>query len=128
MNRASHVGKGRRAYASGLAAEALACAAVERDGWTIVGRRLRTPAGEVDAVAEKAGMIAFLEVKSRASLAMAAAALSLSQRRRLLAAAEILLVANPGWGQAGVRFDVVLVDPAGQVRRIVDAFRDDGEA
>ncbi len=79
-------------------------------------------------MAEKAGMIAFLEVKSRASLAMAAAALSLSQRRRLLAAAEILLVANPGWGQAGVRFDVVLVDPAGQVRRIVDAFRDDGEA
>ena len=38
-------------------------------------------------------------------------------------AAAILLAANPGWGRAGVRFDVLLVDAAGAVRRIADAFR-----
>jgi len=41
----------------------------------------------------------------------------------LLAAAEIALAANPGWGRAGIRFDVLLVDRAGRVRRIADAFR-----
>jgi Holliday junction resolvase-like predicted endonuclease len=41
----------------------------------------------------------------------------------LLAAAEIALAAHPGWGAAGIRFDVLLVDGAGRVRRIADAFR-----
>jgi putative endonuclease len=64
-----------------------------------------------------------LEVKSRPTLALAAAALSPRQQARLLGAAAILLAANPHWGRAGVRFDVLLVDAAGAVRRIADAFR-----
>jgi putative endonuclease len=120
------IARGSRAHASGLDAEALACAALVRDGWTVLGRRLRTAAGEVDAVAEKDGLVAFLEVKHRPSMAGAAYALSARQRARLLGAAEILLAENPGWGQAGVRFDVILVDAAGLVRRIADAFRLEG--
>ncbi|OJY65268.1 MAG: endonuclease [Rhodospirillales bacterium 70-18] len=117
---------GRRAHAGGLAAEAAACDALAREGWTVLARRARTPAGEVDAVAERDGLVAFIEVKRRATLAGAAQALAPRQRARLLAAAEILLAANPGWGQAGVRFDLLLVDAAGAVRRIADAFRDEG--
>ncbi len=116
-------GRGRRAQISGLDAEAAACAALVADGWTVLGRRLRTAAGEVDAVVEKAGVLAFIEVKRRASLAEAAASLSARQRRRLLEAGSILLAENPGWGAAGVRFDVIVVDSAGMLRRIADAFR-----
>ena len=101
----------------------MACAALLGDGWAVLGRRLRTAAGEIDIAAEKAGLLAIVEVKSRPRLAEAAASLSTRQRARLLAAAEILLAENPGWGQAGVRFDVMLVDAAGCVRRIADAFR-----
>lgn len=115
--------RGQRAYAVGVGAEDAACAALERDGWTVLGRRLRTPAGEVDAVAEKHGLLAIIEVKARPTLADAAWSLSPRQRARLLAAAEILLAEHPDWGKAGVRFDVLLVDAAGAVRRIVDAFR-----
>ena len=120
--------RGSRAYALGVDAEDAACAALARDGWTVLGRRLRTPAGEVDAVAEKEGLLAFIEVKARPSLSGAAWSLSARQRARLLAAAEILLAEHPewasaGWGRAGVRFDVLLVDAAGAVRRIADAFR-----
>ena len=115
--------RGKRAQAGGIDAESLACAALVRDGWTVLGRRLRTAAGEVDAVVERDGLLAFVEVKSRPTLADAAAALSKRQRARLLVAAEILLGENPAWGRAGVRFDVLLVDPAGTVRRIIDAFR-----
>lgn len=68
-------------------------------------------------------MLALVEVKSRPTLAMAAGALAGAQRTRLMAAAEIILAENPGWGRAGTRFDVILVDRAGQVRRVADAFR-----
>ncbi|WP_428485912.1 YraN family protein [Rhodopila sp.] len=115
--------RGPTAYATGLAAEDTACAALRTDGWTILGRRLRTAAGEVDAVAEKAGLLALIEVKHRKSLAEAAAALTARQRSRLLGACDIILAKHPDWGTNGVRFDVLLVDPAGQVRRITDAFR-----
>ena len=115
--------RGRLAQSRGLAAEQTACAALERDGWTVLARRLRTSAGEIDVVAERDGLLAIVEVKARASLAEAAASLGPRQRHRLAAAAEQLLAEHPGWGCAGVRFDVILVDAAGQVRRIVDAFR-----
>jgi putative endonuclease len=114
---------GRRAQAQSLDAEAVACAALVAEGWTVHAQRVRTPAGEMDVVAERDGLLAFIEVKRRPSLAEAAAALSVRQRARLLGAGEILLAANPGWGSAGVRFDVLLVDDAGRVRRIADAFR-----
>ena len=114
---------GLRAQAQGVGAEALACAALEADGWRILARRARTAAGEVDAVAERDGILAFVEVKRRPTLAEAAASLGARQRARLLAAADILLAANADWGRAGVRFDVLVVDDAGQVRRIADAFR-----
>jgi putative endonuclease len=118
--------RGRSNQAGGLSAEAAAAAALTAEGWTILARRLRTAAGEIDLVAERDGLLAIVEVKRRARLADAAWALGPRQRARLIAAAEILLAENPGWGAAGVRFDVILVDAAGTVRRIADAFRIEG--
>ena len=109
--------------AIGVAAEQRACQALAADGWAILGRRVRTKAGEIDAIAEKAGLLAFVEVKARPTLAMAAAALGTRQQMRLMKAAEIVMGDHPEWGQAGVRFDVMLVDGQSRVRRVVDAFR-----
>jgi putative endonuclease len=97
--------------------------ALERDGWRILARRLRTPAGEIDIIAEKNGLLAIVEVKARPRLAEAAACLSLRQQERLIAATDIVLAENPEWGPEGVRFDLLMVDGAGVVRRIIDAFR-----
>jgi len=115
--------RGRAAHASGLAAEDAACAALCADGWTILARRVRTKAGEVDAVAEKAGILAIIEVKARPTLATAAVAVSFRQQTRLLDASEIILGEHPDWGVNGVRFDILVVDATGRVRRISDAFR-----
>ncbi len=109
--------------ALGVAAEQSACLALAKDGWEILGRRVRTKAGEIDAIAEKAGLLAFVEVKARPTLAMAAAALGTKQQMRLMKAAEIVMGEHPDWGQAGVRFDVILVDGQSRVRRVIDAFR-----
>ena len=115
--------RGRQSQRRGLAAEDAACAALERDGWVVRARRLRTPAGEIDVLAERAGLLALVEVKARRNLALAAASVGVAQRMRLLAAAAIVLADHPDWGVAGVRFDVMMVDQAGCVRRIIDAFR-----
>jgi len=98
-------------------------AALVAEGWQVLARRLRTAAGELDLIAERAGLLAFIEVKRRPTLADAAAALGPRQRARLLAAAEIVLGEHPDWGRAGARFDVLLVDGQGRVRRVADAFR-----
>ena len=115
--------RGRAAERRGRAAESRAERALVRDGWEVLARRLRTAAGEIDMVAERDGLAAIIEVKARPTLSQAAESLGTRQRARLLGAAEIALADNPGWGRAGVRFDVLLVDAAGQVRRVADAFR-----
>ena len=117
------MGRTGTAHARGLTAEDRACSALSADGWTIHARRLRTKAGEIDIVAERDGLLAIVEVKFRRNLTAAAEALTPRQRDRLLAATDLVLADNPDWGANGVRFDVILVDAAGTVRRIADAFR-----
>lgn len=114
---------GTRAQRRGITAESAASAALEQDGWTIRARRLQTGVGEIDIVADKNGLLAIIEVKSRKTLSDAAYALSARQRARLIAAAEALLALHPDWGATGVRFDVIVVDGDGKIRRISDAFR-----
>jgi putative endonuclease len=115
--------RGGRAQVLGLQAEDAAVAALAAEGWQVLARRARTPAGELDLVAEREGLLAFIEVKARPSLAEAAFALGPRQQARLLAAAECWLAERPGHGAAGVRFDVLLVAADHSVRRIADAFR-----
>ncbi|MBL6454459.1 YraN family protein [Belnapia sp. T6] len=123
MSEAGRRLRGGRAESAGRAGEAAAEAALAREGWTVLARRCRTLAGELDLIAEREGLLAFIEVKARPSLAEAAFALGPRQRARLLAAAECWLAENPGAGAAGIRFDLLVVAADGTVRRIADAFR-----
>jgi len=109
--------------ARGRQAEAAAEAALAQDGFATLARRVRTGAGEIDLVVERAGLLVFVEVKARATLTDAAFALGPRQQGRLMAAAEAWMAANPSLGAEGVRFDVLLVDGQGRVRRVADAFR-----
>ncbi len=74
-------------------------------------------------MAERGGLLAFVEVKARPSLREAAFALTPRQQARLQAGAEIWMAQNLGHGVAGVRFDVILVAADGTARRLADAFR-----
>jgi len=115
--------RGVRADRTGRDAEATARRLLAAEGWEILAERIRTPAGELDLVAERSGLLAFIEVKARPSFRDAAFALSARQQARLQAAAEAWMAQNPGRGAAGVRFDVILVAGDGAARRITDAFR-----
>jgi len=111
------------AEARGRAAEARVAAMLAAEGFVCLGQRQRTPAGEIDLVVTRAGLLVFVEVKARATLAEAAFALAPRQQARLLAAAEAWMAEHPEEGRAGVRFDLIVMDAAGRMRRVVDAIR-----
>ena len=82
--------KRQQAERGGRRAEARAALFLQLKGWTILARRVRTPVGEVDLVARRGRVVAFIEVKSRASDAEAALALDDNRLRRVAAAAGAL--------------------------------------
>lgn len=111
---------------SGLWAERIACLWLIVAGWQVVARRLagfkRSGIGEVDLIVKRRGVLAFVEVKYRPSLAAAAAAVSLNQRRRIVRAARAFLSAHPDYGAYTVRFDAVLIAPWTWPRHVVNAW------
>ena len=75
------------AFRTGLSAEARAAAWLMAKGYRILAKRFRTPHGEIDLVARKRNLVAFVEVKARASLDEAAYAVTPRQQARIIAAA-----------------------------------------
>jgi putative endonuclease len=93
-------------------------------GWRVVAQDLRMPAGQVDLVARRGRVLAFVEVKARGRADDAAEALSAAQRRRIARAAEQYLAGRPQFAAFEVRFDMVLVAPLRWPRHVKDAWRD----
>lgn len=103
MNRRERERKGRRA-------ETLAAWWLRLKGWRILARRVRTPLGEVDLIARRGRILAFVEVKARASNDSAGLALDEWRLRRVVAAAGALAhrYARPG---DDLRIDAIFMVP-----------------
>lgn len=73
----------------GTLGEDFAVSELKKDGYTILERNWRSSHYEIDIIAEKGDILAFLEVKTRAenSLGTPAEAVSKPQRRRIALAA-----------------------------------------
>ena len=113
--------------ALGRDGEEAAARHLEALGWRIVDRRFRAAGYEIDLVAERGGVLAFVEVKTRRAGALAppVAAVDWRKQRRIAAAAH---VAVARWGRTAraFRFDVAAVtwEAAGPVvEHLEDAFR-----
>src|ERR1700687_4773257 len=85
----------RIAFRFGLSAESRAAAYLIAKGYRILGRRFRTPVGEIDIVARRRGVLVFVEVKAREKLDDAAEAIGKRQQGRIIAAAEFWLAGHP---------------------------------
>lgn len=90
-------------------------------GWRILDRRVRTPAGEVDLVVRKGNLVAFVEVKTRASDPELDFAIDERRLRRVAAAAEYLMSRYAGPGD-DIRVDVILIAPGKLPRHIENAW------
>lgn len=91
-------------------------------GYRVVARRFRAGVGEIDIVARRGNDLVFVEVKARERLDDAAEAVTARQQRRIIAAAEAWLAANPDDMTRNIRFDAILVAPRRWPRHILAAF------
>jgi putative endonuclease len=110
------------AFATGLSAESRASAMLLAKGYRILARRFRTPHGEIDIVARKRNLIAFVEVKARETLDDAAYAVTPQQQARISNAAQGWLMTHPEHADFDMRFDVVLIAPKHLPRHLLAAF------
>ncbi len=114
--------KRARAERGGRRAEALAAWWLRLKGWAILGRRVRTPLGEVDLVARRGRTLAFVEVKARATREQADLSLDDYRLRRVAAAAEALAHRYARVGD-DIRIDVVYIVPRRLPRHLPDVWR-----
>ena len=99
------------AEARGRLAEHAAAVLLMARGYRIVGRRVKTTAGEIDLVAVRGPRLAFIEVKQRATWAQAEGAMTARQTDRLYAAAAHWVAARPYYRRYERGFDSVLIVP-----------------
>lgn len=114
--------RGKTAYLAGQAAENRIAQDYERRGFAIARRRWRGKSGEIDLILRDADGVIFVEVKQSRDFARAAESLSQRQMQRIYAAAEEFIGTEPNGSLTNVRFDVALVDGAGQTQIIENAF------
>jgi putative endonuclease len=110
------------AFRTGLSAEARAAAWLMAKGYRILAKRFRTPYGEIDIVARRRNLLAFVEVKARASLDEAAYAVTPRNQRRIIDAAQAWLMTHPEHADFDMRFDVMLIAPKRLPRHLLAAF------
>ena len=105
----------------GRGAETLACWWLRLRGWRILARRARVPGGEVDLVARRGRIVAFVEVKGRADESAAALSLDHYRLRRVAVAAERLAprFAKPG---DDVRIDAIFILPRRLPRHLTNVW------
>jgi putative endonuclease len=109
----------RAAERRGRRAEALAALWLQLFGWRILERRARTAAGELDLVARRGGVLAFIEVKERASLDAGLEAVTLRQRARLIRAGSLWQGRRADLAHLQPRHDLIVIAPwRWPVRRI----------
>lgn len=114
MSRAARERQGRRA-------ESLAAWMLRLKGWRILARRVRNPHGEVDLIARRGRMVAFVEVKWRRRVDLLDHAIDAYRLRRVAAAAQAVAHRYVRAGDA-MRIDVLLLAPGRFPRHIVNAW------
>ncbi len=114
MNRQLAEARGRRA-------ETIAAWWLRLLGWRILARRARVPGGEVDLIARRGRILAFVEVKQRCTAEAAAWALDEYRLRRVAVAAERLA---PRYARDGddIRIDALFLVPGRLPRHLVNVW------
>ena len=90
-------------------------------GWRIVAERVKTKAGEIDLVAKRTGLVAFVEVKWRARAAALADAIDERRLSRFANAVELVWQDYATEGE-DIRIDVILLAPGHKPTHIENAW------
>lgn len=116
------VGRRHFTFLRGHVAEQAALIWLVLHGWRPLARRFAAQGGEIDLVMRRGDTVAFVEVKARASMAEALAAIDGVKRRRFGRATRAWIARNP-WSLAlTLRADAVFLAPGHWPRHVVNAF------
>lgn len=115
--------KRQRAERLGRWAEALCVWRLRFAGYRIVARRFKSPVGEIDLIAWRGKVLAFIEVKARADEASALFAVTPTQSQRIERAAMSFVARHPAYARFDMRYDIMLVLPRRWPRHLPDAWR-----
>jgi putative endonuclease len=112
----------RQAEKRGRGAETIAAWWLRLRGWRILARRARVPGGEVDIVARRGRILAFVEVKARPTAESADWSLDRYRLRRVAVAAERLA---PRYMREGddVRIDALFIVPRRLPRHLANVWQ-----
>ena len=110
-----------RAEQQGRDGEAMAAHFLKGLGYEILAERVRNAAGEIDLIARKDALIAFVEVKWRKRAADLDTAIDERRLARVAAAAEIAAYDYAKQGE-DIRVDVILLAPGASPRHIINAW------
>jgi putative endonuclease len=113
---------GFRARLAGRRAELVCALWLMAKGYQILGFRLKTPQGEIDLLARKGAVLAVVEVKLRATIDAALAAVTSRQRERLRRAGESFAARRPALRGAAIRLDLMALAPGRWPCHIPDAW------
>lgn len=116
--------RGRMAHLSGVLAEDSVARVLERKGMTILARRWRGKAGEIDLIAREGDCLVFVEVKQSSTHEEAASRLGVAQQGRIMRAAMEYCEAFGQSPLPELRFDAALVDGQGRVDILERAFEE----
>ena len=114
--------KRRGAERRGRWAEWAAAALLILKGYAVLAHRHKTPRGEIDLIARRGNILAFVEVKARADAETALFALTPALQKRVQAAAGLFLARRPDLAGFDIRYDAVTVSRGG-VRHLKDVWR-----
>ena len=120
--RAARRRRGASARRAGRRSEWLCALWLLAKGYRLLGFRLKTPFAEIDILARKGGTVAVIEIKRRANLAEALAAVTPTQRNRLRRAALFLLRRQPAGASAAIRLDLIALAPGRWPRHVRGAW------
>lgn len=113
---------GKMSYLAGMAAEDSVAADYARRGHRVAARRWRGSRGELDLVLEDGDGFIVVEVKKARDFARAAARLTRAQLARIYGAASEFVATAPKGQLTDLRFDVALVDGAGRLEILENAW------
>lgn len=116
--------------AAGKDAEEFACGKLLEAGWTVERRNFRSRRGEVDIIAMKGDVLAFIEVKSlnRCTLLDLQHVIGAKKRHLIIETSKLFLAMNRKYNQHRIRYDVILVQENACVRHMEGAFAEHDEA
>ncbi len=124
----STLSKRSTAELKGRRAESLSTLWLRLKGYQILGRRVKTPKGEIDIIAKRFKSLVFIEVKARKDIETGLLSITTRQAKRIIAATNYWRAGQEKYSDFTCRFDIIIVNPYLSITHLENAFDETGNA